>query len=260
MKCFRPISVFVVAGALLLLDIPSNTDAQADELESLLRTIRDVKSDGTGNREAAEAWRHVVTTDADKLPTVLAALDGAGPLAANWLRAAVDTISQRELVGSGKLPSAMLERFVFDTRHDPRARRLAFQWLTRSDDTAADRLIPRMLHDPSVEFRRDSVARLLRQAETLQSQDWGPAAIKVYRTALSAARDKDQIDTITEHLRGLHQVVNLPRHFGFLMNWNVIGAFDNTERKGFARDYGPEYELDLSAAYGPASGGVVRHR
>jgi hypothetical protein len=43
--------------------------------------------------------------------------------------------------------------------------------------------------------------------------------------------------------------VDLPRHFGFLMQWNVIGPFDNTERKGFDTVYPPEKEIKLDASY-----------
>ena len=42
------------------------------------------------------------------LPQILTALDGAGPLAANWLRAAVDTIAERQLESSGELPAVEL--------------------------------------------------------------------------------------------------------------------------------------------------------
>ena len=54
----------------------------------------------------------------------------------------------------------------------------------------------------------------------------------VYRQALNAARDIDQIEEIAKHLtEKLEQELDLPRHFGFLMHWKVIAPFDNTERK-----------------------------
>ena len=47
-------------------------------------------------------------------------------------------------------PLAALERFVLDLDGDPRARRFAFEWIRRVDETATDRLIPGMLDDPGV--------------------------------------------------------------------------------------------------------------
>ena len=64
----------------------------------------------------------------------------------------------------GKLPAAELEKFVRDTDHDPRGRRLAYELLAGIDPTAPDRLIPGMLHDPGVPFRRDAVSRLVEAA------------------------------------------------------------------------------------------------
>src|SRR3712207_8164790 len=43
-----------------------------------------------------------------------AAMDGAGPRAANWLRAAVDGIAERTLAAGKPLPAKALEAFVRD--------------------------------------------------------------------------------------------------------------------------------------------------
>ena len=58
-----------------------------------------------------------------------------------------------------------LEKFLVDRRHAPRSRRLAYEWLVRVDPAAADRLLPGMLDDPSLELRRDAVAQLLEQGQ-----------------------------------------------------------------------------------------------
>ncbi len=42
-----------------------------------------------------------------------------------------------------------------------RSRRLAFEWLTKIDPAAPGRLIPGFLNDPSLELRREAVARLI---------------------------------------------------------------------------------------------------
>ena len=219
------------------------------ELRPLLQTIREVQVDGKGSAQAADAWERLIEVDANELPQILAALDDAGPIAANWLRTAVDAIAERELAANSKLPTDALERFILNTDHKPRARRLAFDVLTRVDKSAHDRLIPGLLHDPSVEFRRDAVQRLLGEAEKQLKEERSGEAIQAFRRALDGARDKDQIDFIAKQLRDLEQDVDLPRHFGFLMHWHLVGPFDNTDRKGFAASYPPEQELDLKAGY-----------
>src|SRR5262245_11850510 len=154
LRCGWPLAI--VLGALTV----GGAGAAEPQLDPHLKAILAVGDKGRGNAEAAKAWNELVKADAAAIPGLLAALDGASPLAANWIRGAIDAIAERELPG-GKLPTAALEKFALDTSHAPRARRLAFEWLARADKTAPDRLIPGMLQDPSVEFRRDAVARLL---------------------------------------------------------------------------------------------------
>ena len=109
--------------------------------------------DAAGNRapSATQAWAVAAAADAVQLPTLLAALDDAGPLAANYLRAAVDAVAERTLAAGHKLPHDQLQQFVLDKTHGPRSRRLAFEWLTKIDPAAPDRLIPGFLNDPSLE-------------------------------------------------------------------------------------------------------------
>ena len=45
-----------------------------------------------------------------------------------------------------------------------------------------------------------------------------------------------RVITVTSANRGPLDHVQTARHFGFLMQWCVIGPFDNTERKGFDTD------------------------
>ena len=241
--------VATLALAICLSFWPASFRVSAAESDASLNAILDVQDNGKGNQQAAQGWKRLVANGRSELPKLLAALDDAGPLAANWLRSAVDTIAQREVNAGRGLPTDQLEAFIRDTKHSPRGRRLAFEWLTRVDELAADRLIPNMLNDPSVEFRRDAVGRVLKQANSSFDKQDQQTAIALYRTALGSARDKDQIDRAAKQLVELKQEVDLPRHFGFLMKWRVIGPFDNTDRKGFDVTYPPEKELDPSAEY-----------
>ncbi len=230
----------------LILVTASALPAAAGELEPLLRTLQAVGPKGAGNRRATRAWEQLARADAGQLPVVLAGLDGAGPLGANWIRTAVDAISQRQLQQGGRLPAAELERFVLDRRHAPRARRLAYELLVRADPSTPRRLLAGMLDDPSLELRRDAVARRIEEAAALEKRQRA-RAVAAYQGALSAARDLDQIKLLAGRLRKLGLEVDLPRHFGFLVRWKVIGPFDNTDEKGFDHVYPPEGEIDLRA-------------
>ncbi|HUY89716.1 MAG TPA: hypothetical protein VMV10_13350 [Pirellulales bacterium] len=231
-----------------------------------LKTLRSVEPNGVDNAAAAQAWGDVAAAGAAQLPTVLAAIDEAGPLGANWLSAAVQTIADRQLKQGDKLPAAELEAFVLDKQHAPRGRRLAFEWLVRADNTAADRLTPGFLFDPSPELRRDAVARLIAEGDKLVKprtkgvhkgvgrDDRGPqespeVAQKVYDKALSGAVDLDQVKKLKTELEKLGEKVDLPLHFGFVTRWKVIGPFDNTGEKGFDVVYPPEKAIELDAEY-----------
>ncbi len=165
--------------------------APPEDLAANLRTIRAVAAEGNGSKEAGTAWRELVKNRAQALPDILAAFDDSNPLAVNYLRSAVETIAQRETDNGGTLPAEALEKFVRDTKRDPRGRRLAYELLASVDPSAPDRLIPGMLNDPGVEFRRDAVARLVEQASKKLSGDEKDVARKLFVEALSGARDED---------------------------------------------------------------------
>ena len=93
------------------------------ESRASLAVLRQVDREAKGNRAATQAWAQITASaDAEQLTTILAAMDGAGPLAANWLRAAVDAIAERHVQGKGMLPIAGLEAFLNQKQHDQRAR------------------------------------------------------------------------------------------------------------------------------------------
>jgi hypothetical protein len=147
------------------------------------------------------------------------------------------------------LPAKELEAFIRDTEHSPRARRLAFEWLARVDATVPDRMVPGFLNDPSVELRRDAVARLLDEAAALVKNERPDDAREVFGKAFSGARDLDQVKQLKTELEKLGRKVELPLHFGFIVEWMLIGPFDNTGEKGIDVAYPPEESIDLAAEY-----------
>jgi hypothetical protein len=223
--------------------------AEHNHVEKLLQPLRQVGPQGEGHREAGEAWRRLAQVDAAQLPAILAGMDGAHLLAMNWIHAAVDSIAERAVREGKPLPRQELERFIEEKQHNPRARRLAFEWLERVDPSARERLIPGMLNDPSLELRRDAVALSLKKAAVLEKAGRPQEAAAAYRTSLTAARDLDQIETANHALKKLGVQIDLPTHFGFITRWKLIGPFDNTNLQGFHAVYPPEVKVDLLAEY-----------
>jgi len=221
----------------------------AENVEPLLSQLRAVEAEGKGNVEAGSAFAKLIKHNSSVLIDILQAFEGANPLAVNWLWNAFDTIAAETLKSGNTLPNAELEKFLLDKSQNARARRLAYEWLKRSDPSAEDRLIPGMLHDPSSEMRRDAVTRLLAHAEKLKKAKKSQLAIPIYQQALSGAFDDDQVKTISKALKQLKKPVNIQEHFGFISQWKLIGPFDNKEKIGFAAVYPPEKKIDLQAEY-----------
>ena len=229
--------------------------AVASPVTDSIPAIRAVDHEGKGNAAAAKAWSVLAAADASALPDILAGMDGANPLAANWLRAAVDAVVTKA-GGNGKLPLDSLVRFLGETKHDPRARRLAFDLVKGADPARAEKLLDGMVEDPSVELRRDAVAKVIARAEALKGEEKKEEALAAYQKAFAASRNVEQIQALATAIRELGGTVDLTGHFGFLRQWQIVGPFDNSEGKGFAAVYPPEEKLDLSASLDGKEGQV----
>jgi hypothetical protein len=215
-----------------------------------------VGPEGQNNTNAKTALVALSKSPASRIPEILSAIGDANDLSANYLRSAVDTIVDQTLAAKGSIPARELNAFLANTKNHPRARRLAYEILLRIAPEETTRLVPSFANDPSVELRHDAVELLIKSAETLKAGTDKPASIKAFRTALDAARDQKQIDTIATELRALGEEVDLPKHFGFLTHWKVIGPFDNTNLSGFDKPFPPEQELRPDAEYDGKSGKV----
>lgn len=248
---------WTIRGFLMVILLTPSVSAFAADTDSLLKAIRAIGREGRGNREANQAVSELSQQDAAVLPAVLMGFRDANPLAVNYLRGAVETIADRAAKANKPLPKESLEKFIRDVEQDSRARRLAFEVLTRVDPALPDRIIPDMLLDPSPEFRRDAVARLITSAEKSLSDKDADAAKATFKKALSGATDDDQVKKIAKQLKELKEEVNLQKHFGFLTGWRFVGPFDNVGLKGFDTTYPPEEKLDFAAKYEGQKGEVA---
>jgi hypothetical protein len=242
----RPLFLVLLAAPLAIAQ-DSPPDAAPPTLP--IAPILAVGPEGQGNAAAAEAWASLAKADIDRLPDVLAAMDGASPLAANWLRAAASAIVDRQRAAGQALPVAQLGQLLFDLQQSPRAREYAFELLEEETPETVDQLVPGFLNDPSPALRRRAVAALIDQGKGLADADPARASL-IFRQALGAAVEEDQIKALATSLEDLDQPVDLPRHFGFLTHWHVAAPFDNTGRTGFDTAFDPEqFPVDLAASY-----------
>ena len=90
----------------------------------------------------------------ESIPALLESMDGANPFASNYLRGAVEVIAGNTLAKGGSLPLVELGEFLLNKSHDTKPRAMAFDLIRRADAEAAERLVPGLLSDPSVDLRR----------------------------------------------------------------------------------------------------------
>lgn len=237
---FAALSVCGLAGTQLWAE-------SAGELQHNLDLIQQVGKEGQGHTAAVQALKMVGQSGPQELPAILASMKDDNPLADNWVRGAVDAIAERALASGTPLPLVELEAFIADHGHSPRSRRLAFEWLAKADESLSQSWIPKLLNDPSLELRREAVDDQLKKAAAAKEASNTEEAIRRFRTALNFARNVDQIDAATAPLRELGEEVDLPAHFGFITEWNLIGPFDNTDKSGFDHAFPPESKISLDA-------------
>lgn len=226
------------------------------DIPSSVRDINTLKREGQGNEKASAAWKELVKAGPEALLPILSGTGQGGIVADNWLRLAADTIADHAKQQKVALPLADLEGFLRDTTHDPAGRQIAFDLIHGADPAKADEIEPTLLNDPSQALRRGAVQKLIAEGKADLARKDEMAAKIVFHQALKASRDEDQVKVIASALEGLGEKVDLPRHFGFLMKWDVIGPFDNTKRAGFDTVFPPEKEINLQATYPGKTGDV----
>jgi len=243
-----------LAGAVLpAFFVGASLAADAHDLSPELAKIRAVQPKGDGHKDAVAAMKKVSAADAAALPIVIAAMDDSSPLVENWIRAAAEAIAQKQLDKGQPLPIVPLELFLKDTRHSPRGRRLAFEIIMLQDKTAHERLIPSFLNDPSLELRREAVAKALDDAAKISAKQ---TAVKHYQNAFAASRDLDQIKAAADRLKFFGEKPDVATHMGFIMSWKLAGPFDNIDDKGWDTAYPPEAGVDLAKRYAGKDGEI----
>jgi hypothetical protein len=199
--------------------------ADPGEVNLALRNLRAVGREGEGNDRARRAWKELAASGPENLPSILASLDGASPLAANWIRSAYEAVLDRAMK-SGPVEPRPFEEFLKNTEHSGVGRRLAYETLVRLDPKTPERWLPKLLDDPGSELRRDAVDVLLKKAQIAFGAKETQAALREYKDALRHAREQDQVKLIADRLKTLGEPVDLVKHLGFVTRWQVVGPFN----------------------------------
>lgn len=228
--------------------------ANLAETQKLLARIKSVSKEAAGNQEAGAAWKDLVLSGGDALLPTIAAIDDASPVAANWLRSAVNALAEKEKAAGRNLPVERLEAFAKDTKHAPAARRIAYELLITADPKAPERLLPGFLNDSSGELRRDALAAEIRKADRHE----GEKAKREFGRLFAYVRDPDQAEEIAKTLDTLGARPNLIAHFGVVTKWMIAGPFDHEMGATFDKVYEPEKKVDLAATYTGKGGAEVR--
>lgn len=241
--------IAIIIGSIVL---ETSHGAEVSELTAIVNKIG-IK--GQGHSDARKAMRQLAQLEPDSAVAILSHFDSSNKLAVNWLRAAVDGILEDGVAEAQELPIAALVKFLHDREQDANARRVAYEWIIEVEPQRKSAILEKSLNDPSLEIRREAVEFALGSASNLEETST-EKALEKYRATLVSARDIDQIDSITKSIERLGGTVDLPSHFGFLMNWHLIGPFDNSGKSGFNVAYGPENAIKLQAAEVGKTGSV----
>ncbi|MCA8983143.1 MAG: hypothetical protein R3C12_11385 [Planctomycetaceae bacterium] len=251
--------VLISCGCLIALQERVAAGPPAEEVSAAILRIQEVSGQAEGHVAARQAIQTLQSQDASALLPILQALETANPLSANWLRNAFETIAARTVKQGQPLPVDEMFAFLGEKSHNPKSRRLTFEWLRRVAGERTNSLIPGFLNDPSDELRREAVARLLEEASAIPATEASAQSRRreLYQQALTGASDDDQVRKIVAALKEYDISVDLPRHYGLLTDWYLIGPFDNKNESGFPVVYPPEQQVDLAGEYAGQLGPVT---
>lgn len=233
----------------LITVVVSTVVCDGADVKQLSSTVNAIGLAGRGYPEAVVAVESLSKLDSSAIPEILGSFDDENPIAANWLRGAVEAVAESARKQGKPLADGKLVAFIQDTSHSTKARAVAYHLLGIQNRTAAEELIPSFENDPSLELRWLAVDHLIDQAGTLSEKGQKRPAIETYRQALSATRNSGQARQIADALKELGEDVDTTEHFGFVKNWHVIAPFDFAGGNGFDKKYPPESEVDLTARY-----------
>lgn len=189
-----------------------------------------------GSEELQTAWRTVSQWPADRLVEVLAAADEANPVSLHWLRTAIDGMLEQP---NFKTPISELQQVVQDRERKFAARRIAWDLLAAANPELMESITESLIADPIAVFRRPAIEKRVALANGLEKKS--AERKRILLEAFQAARDEDQVGQVARVLDlEFGEKPDLAKHFGYLVNWHVVGPFPNIGEAGFHESFSPE--------------------
>ncbi|MBL8889398.1 MAG: hypothetical protein JNL67_05435 [Planctomycetaceae bacterium] len=214
----------------------SVTQSTLSNRDPALMTILQAERSTAGSEELQSAWQTVSQWPTERLSEVLDAADEANPVALNWLRTAIDGMTEQP---GFELPVNMLEQVVQDTTRKFASRRIAWDLLESAEPKLMESIAESLIADPIATFRRPAIQTKIALANTFEK---GSVERKqVLDRAFGAARDEDQVGEIARMLETEYgEKPDLATHFGYVVDWHVLGPFPNIAEAGFHDSLAPE--------------------
>lgn len=220
--------------------------ARADVVTSIA-ALRGTGPGGKGNAQAASAWRELVGHGPAALVPALGAIDDEDPVSANWLRPALDAIVEK--AGTERIPARELELFLEDRKGGRMARACALELIRKKDPATADAFLGKSIDDPSPEIRRQAIAMALDKVPAE-----GADRTATLKRLLKVACDRDQVEQIAKDLAVVGVKIDLASHFGYILDWSVVGPFSVPEATGFGVKFAPEDHVKIKDAISTPKG------
>lgn len=210
------------------------------DIQPWMETLHAIGSEGEGNEAAMESWVRLSELPVSAIPTLIDGLRDGSLIGNNWIRLAIQTVMDSPASGFDDQTALSLITMVTDQSLPATSRHEAYQVIERFKPDIAHSLVSLFLNDPSLPLRRLSVSQILDQAAQFKQDNQPQSAIETYQRALTSARDIDQLEAIVGELNQLGQDITIAQAFGFILDWNIIGPFDNANRDGYDAVFPPE--------------------
>ena len=237
-----PVFHVVLITALIAPTVVAQSNSDNAALMGAIKQVKNVQRHGGGHAKAVEAMNVLNSASASEIPVLLEGLDGANPISANWIRAAI----QKAVAGSESLPADSIAAYFKDQSKNPQGRWLAWQIVCDCKSEFRDQTIDGLVTDPSMPLRAIGIAKQMEDAKAMgkdvenMDSEAKDKKLAILKSALENARDVKQISSIAKSMSPLGEEVDLPKHLGLLPTWDLVAGFDNKEESGFDVAYEPE--------------------
>ena len=137
----------IVIGFVLCLIFPAVAKTQATEkVTEALQTIDQAGPQGRGSKAASQAADRLLQEGIEILPQLFEHMNTDNLVAANWCRYVYQQIVTRELAKpKPQIPADFLRRYILESKHQGRTRRLAWDLLDHVDPQFRQQQLPRLL-------------------------------------------------------------------------------------------------------------------